>query len=123
KDHPAAQSLAAFLSRLKEGDGVILLTSRIIPPPDWGHCVVYTLAGLTEEAGADLFLALLPADRNYLAPPAARLELSRRVQGHPLSIRLLAGHFALRTTADLETFLKRIEVELQIAEQTTPTSL
>ncbi len=112
KDYPAARSLATFISRLKEGDGAILLTSRIVPPSDWGECQVISISGLSNEAGADLFLALLPTDREHLAPPAARLALSHRVQGHPLSIRLLAGRFADETATDLATFLKQIEAEL-----------
>ena len=122
KDHPAARSLATFISRLKEGNGALLLTSRMVPPADWGECQVIELAGLEAHAGADLFLALLPTDREHLAPPADRLALSRRVQGHPLSILLLAGRFA-ETTTDLATFLKQSETELEVAEQATPTSL
>jgi len=122
RDHPTAKSLASFISRLKEGDGAILLTSRIVPPADWGDCEIVSLSGLSDEAGADLFLALLPADREHLAPPPARQALSHRVQGHPLSIRLLAGRFSELTT-DLTTFLKQIEAELEEAEQATPSSL
>jgi len=123
QDDPAAKSLATFISRLREGDGAVLLTSRIVPPSDWGDCHVVEVPGITNEAGADLFLALLPTDRRHLAPPAARLALSQRVQGHPLSIRLLAGRFADETATDLTTFLTHIEIELERAEQTTPTSL
>ncbi|MFL5658568.1 MAG: tetratricopeptide repeat protein [Ktedonobacteraceae bacterium] len=122
KDHPAARSLATFISRLKEGNGPLLLTSRVVPPSDWGESQVIELPGLEDAAGADLFFALLPADREHLAPPADRLALSQRVQGHPLSIRLLAGRFA-ETTTDLATFLQQSETELEVAEQATPTSL
>ncbi len=122
RGHPTARALATFVSRLKEGDGVILLTSRIVPPADWGECRVVALSGLADEAGADLFLAMLPTDREHLAPPTLRLALSQRVQGHPLSIRLLSGRFADETT-DLATFLSNIEAELEAAEQATPTSL
>ncbi len=122
RGHPTARALASFVSRLKEGDGVILLTSRIVPPADWGECRVVALSGLADEAGADLFLAMLPTDREHLAPPTLRLALSQRVQGHPLSIRLLSGRFADETT-DLATFLSNIEAELEAAEQATPTSL
>src|SRR5712691_2445356 len=122
KDHPAARSLATFISRLKEGNGALLLTSRMVPPADWGECQVIELAGLEANAGADLFLALLPTDREHIAPVADRLALSQRVQGHPLSIRLLAGRFA-ETTTLLTTFLKQSETELEVAEQATPTSL
>ena len=120
---PAAQSLAAFVARLKEGEGAVLLTARTFPPADWGECQHVSLTGLSEEAGAALFLALLPSDREHVAPPAARKAVSRRVQGHPLGIRLLAGRFADMTATDLDAFLEHIEAELAEAEQATPTSM
>ena len=115
QDHPMAKALATFISRLKEGRGSILLTSRIMPPADWGTASTIDVPGLQDAAGADLFLALLPQDRLHLA-------LSHRVQGHPLSIQLLAGRFS-ETTLDLNTFLTNSETELAAAEQATPTSL
>src|SRR5205085_12601046 len=78
RNDPAATSLASFISRLKEGDGAVLLTSRMVPPSDWGDCSTISIGGLGEEAGADLFLALLPTDREHQAPAPARLALSRR---------------------------------------------
>ena len=122
QNHPVTKALATFISRLKEGQGAILLTSRMTPPPDWGTSTVVEVPGLQDDAGADLFLTLLPADRSQLAPRAARLALSQRVEGHPLSIQLLAGRFA-ETTTNLATFLTTIEAELKAAEQVTPTSL
>ncbi len=123
RDHPIAKALASFIARLKEGDGAILLTSRIVPSADWGDCQVIYVSGLSDEAGADLFLALLPSDREHLVPPPARIALSHRVQGHPLSIRLLAGRFADESATNLATFLQQIETELKAAEQRTPFSL
>ena len=120
--HPAAKALAAFISRLKEGDGAILLTSRSEPPSDWGDCKIVDIGGLAEEHGGSLFLALLPPERRPAALPDMHRVLSRRVQGHPLSIRLLAGRFAEATTS-LQAFLEEIEAELQLTEQSTPTSL
>jgi hypothetical protein len=127
--HTAAKALAAFISRLRESDDPILMTSRIEPPADWGTCKVVPVGGLAADAGADFFRSLLPADRWHLAPEAARQALSRRVRGHPLAIRLLAGRFSKTTTnfADpataLKTFLDDIEAALQEAEQATPSSL
>ncbi len=40
-----------------------------------------------------------------------------------MSIRLLAGRFADEWATDLGTFLEHIEGELEVAEQTTPTSI
>jgi tetratricopeptide (TPR) repeat protein len=59
----------------------------------------------------------------HLAPLDARLALSQRVVGHPLSIRLLAGRFSDDSATDLTTFLTNIEAELTVAEQKTPGSL
>lgn len=119
-----AQAVASFVSRLQEGDGMILLTSRSVPPADWGQCDALTLSGLSEDAGADLFLAHLSPDRQPAASRADRIVLSRRVQGHPLSIRLLAGRFDEHAPSlDLATFLHSIETELHSAEQATPASL
>ena len=123
RDHPTAIALASFLRRLSEGDGAVLFTSRMVPPSDWGDCEIVSIPGLSDEAGAALFLALLPADRKHLAPFVARQALNRRVQGHPFSIRLLAGRFADEVVTDLITFLEHIEGELEVAEQATPTSI
>ena len=122
EDNPAAKAFAAFISRLKEGDGAVLLTSRSVPPPDWGDRKIINVSSLADDAGGSLFLALLSPDRRAAALPAMHRELSRRVKGHPLSIRLLAGRFA-EATVDLETFLKDTDAELKAAEQATPTSL
>lgn len=119
-----AKNLAGFLSRLmKEGSDPILLTSRDMPPSDWGDCHEIVISGLDDIAGSDLFLTLLPTKRKEFASAKARFDLTRRVQGHPLSIRLLAGHFAQDTSISLATFLTTIENELTQAEAKTPTSL
>jgi tetratricopeptide (TPR) repeat protein len=123
RNHPGAVALSSFISRLKEGDGAVLFTSRMIPPSDWGDCEIVTLSGLSDKAGAALFLVLLPDNRKHLAPFVARQALNRRVQGHPFSIRLLAGRFADEVVTDLITFLEHIEGELEVAEQATPTSI
>ena len=122
QDHPMVKALATFVSRLKEGQGSILLTSRMMLPADWGTASTIEVPGLQDAAGSDLFLALLAQDRQHLAQRAARIALSHRVQGHPLSIQLLAGRFS-ETTIDLATFLTNIEAELAAAKQATPTSL
>jgi tetratricopeptide (TPR) repeat protein len=117
-----AKSLATFISRLKEGDGAILLTSRIVPPSDWGNCKIIPISGLDDEAGGSLFLSRLPRERQAAALPMMHKKLSQRVNGNPLSILLLSGCFAEATTT-LETFLTEIDAGLQTAEQATPTSL
>jgi tetratricopeptide (TPR) repeat protein len=122
--HPdaALAGLAAFVGRLREGLGSVLLTTRIAPPADWGRCRTIPLGGLDEAAGAALFAGLLPAGRRAAAREAERRRLSRRVGGHPLSIRLLAGRFA-EGADDLAAFLDDLEAHLQRAEQSAPASL
>ena len=117
-----ARTLAAFLARLHEGDGAVLLTTRIMPPPDWGHSQLIHLNGLEDTAGAALFWELLPASRRTNAPLPDRIALSQRVQGHPVSLRLLAGRFG-QGVEELAAFLVGIEQTLRTAEQNTPASL
>ena len=64
----------------------------------------------------------MPPDRRIAAPQDDRLQLSRRVQGHPLSIRLLAGRFG-EVSGELGHFLAELEEQLPQAEQQTPSSL
>ncbi|MSP14015.1 MAG: CHAT domain-containing protein, partial [Chloroflexi bacterium] len=122
RTHAATRDLAGFVARLREGQGAVLITTRSIPPGDWGDAVVVKVLGLGDKEGASLFRNLLPEQRRPDAPPADRLRLSGRVGGHPLSIRLLASRFA-DTTGSLASFLAHIEAELVAAEQDTPTSL
>lgn len=121
RDAPGLAGLAAFVRRLPEGQGAVLLTGRAVPT-DWGRCRVIPLGGLDEASGAEIFAGLLPAERRSLAPEADRRRLSARVGGHPLSIRLLAGRFNAET-GDLAAFLDAIEAHLQRAEQSAPASL
>src|SRR6266516_789051 len=90
---PASIALATFISRLNEGNGAILRTSRILHPANWGDCKVINVSGLDDDAGGSLLLALLPPDRRAAALPGMHRKLSQRVKGHPLSIRLIAGRF------------------------------
>lgn len=121
--HPVARMMAIFISRLKEGDGAVLLTSRILPPLDWGECEIIPIAGLSNEMGGKLFLSLLPPRRRPDAYPDVHEQISQKVQGHPLSIRLLAGRFAHEQSSYLSKFLTRVDAELRAAEQRTPSSL
>jgi tetratricopeptide (TPR) repeat protein len=117
-----AQPLAAFLARLHEGDGAVLMTTRIEPPASWGKSRLIHLGGLDDKAGAALFWELLPPDRRTAAPLADRMALNHRVQGHPVSLRLLAGRFG-ESVGPLAGFAATIEAALRTAEQRTPASL
>ncbi len=118
-----AIALASFVSRLKEGDSPILLTTREMPPTDWGQRRDIPITGLRDAAGAELFLSSINNDRRRATTEETRLALSHYVHGHPLCIRLLAGRFSDESATDLATFLKNIQDELVNARQATPTSL
>ncbi len=117
-----ALALASFISRLKEGDSPILLTTREMPPSDWGQCKEIHLTGLRDAVGAELFLSSIANDRKRNTTPDDRIALSQYVKGHPLCIRLLAGRFSDDSATDLATFLKNIQDELVNAQQATPSS-
>ncbi|MBX2998914.1 MAG: CHAT domain-containing protein [Caldilineaceae bacterium] len=126
RDDPEARRLAHFLSTLPQGQGALLVTSRILPPAAWGNFAVIDLEGMALDHGAQLFLALLDTDSDRSLAGRAPFEdarrLSQRVDGHPLAIRLLAGQFA-QSDGTLAAFLEEIESALHRAEQETPTSL
>ncbi|GAC1551424.1 MAG: hypothetical protein NVS2B2_01020 [Ktedonobacteraceae bacterium] len=117
-----ALALASFISRLKEGDSPILLTTRAMPPSDWGQRKEIHLTGLSNAAGAEVFLSSIANDRRRDTTEETRQALSFYVRGHPLCIRLLAGRFSDDSAADLATFLKNIQDELVNAQQATPSS-
>jgi len=117
-----AIALVSFISRLKEGYGVILLTAREMPPTDWGQRKDIHLTGLHETTGAELFLTSIANDRRQATTQEDRVALSRYVKGHPLCIRLLAGCFSDDSAADLATFLKSVQDELVNVKQMTSSS-
>lgn len=122
--HSTAQRLIAFIHRLGEGNGTILLTSRQMLPKDWGDYIFISLSGLSEEGGAALFHASLSQQtKEFAASKKARQALSRKVQGHPLAIRLLAARFIEQSADGLEHFLEHLEADLDSAGQMTPSSL
>jgi hypothetical protein len=108
--------LVPFISRLKEGEGVVLIISRSLISEAWGTSKTITVGGLDDEAGAELFMRLISELHRTNAPIHERRYLSRRVKGHPLSIRLLAARFP-GAGESLAHFLEHIESELTKAEQ------
>ena len=116
-----AAALARFVSRLKEGDGSILLTTREMLPIGWGQRKDILLTGLSDDAGAELFLSSIYEDRRHVTTQETRAALSHYVKGHPLCIRLLTGRFS-EESVPLATFLKNIQTELVNATQTTSSS-
>jgi tetratricopeptide (TPR) repeat protein len=72
------------------------------------------LEGLAPEEGASLFRQSAP-QRVTEADLVLAEELSRKVDGHPLSLRLLGGAFNL-STISLPTFVQDCETQLLAAE-------
>jgi tetratricopeptide (TPR) repeat protein len=122
KRDPHALALAAFVRRLGQGNGAVLITSRALLPTDWGSCAGIEVSGLSDAAGARLFHALLRPHRQRVTLIKDAEKLSVRVGGHPQSVRLLAGRYD-EVSSGLPAFMADIETELQRAELQTPDSL
>ncbi len=104
--------LVAWLKQLP-GPGVsLLVTSRVLL--EWPGEKTYDLGGLTPEDGAALFRLSAPQRAAEILPALAS-KLSRRVDGHPLSLRLLGGAFNASKLA-LKVFVQQCEARLVEAE-------
>jgi tetratricopeptide (TPR) repeat protein len=111
----AAIRLARFLREQLSSPLVSLLaTSREFLGWDGEVGLKRDLNGLTPEEGARLFWQAAP-QRVGDAELALAEELSRRVEGHPLSLRLLGGTFNDSAVA-LPAFVKDCEIHLLQAE-------
>ncbi len=118
--NPVAQELESILINLAGGESAILLTSREVT--NWANEQVIPLTGLPEREGAQLFLNEISERRREDVDIFDALALSRRVAGHPLSLRLLAGDFNPRG-GTLEAYIEDIEMSLIEAENRAPESL
>jgi tetratricopeptide (TPR) repeat protein len=111
----AAILLARFLrERLSSPLVSLLITSREFLGWDGEVSLKRDLEGLTPEEGARLFRQAAP-QRTSDAELALAEELSRKVEGHPLSLRLLGGTFN-DSTVSLPVFVKDCETHLLQAE-------
>ena len=92
----------------------LLVTSREFLGWDGEVGLKRDLEGLTPEEGARLFRQAAP-QRVGDAELALAEELSRKVEGHPLSLRLLGGTFN-ESAVSLPAFVKDCETYLLQAE-------
>ena len=112
-DAPALQ-LANFLKRLPGRTVSLLITSRRLL--DWPEERSLELGGLSPQEGAALFRQNAPrkageCDRD----PAQVRQLSQKLQGHPLGLRLLGKTFN-KTTLSLASIIADYESHLLNAE-------
>lgn len=109
----AALDLAAFLrEKVLNTQVSLLLTSR--NHLGWTGEQTLELAGLSPEEGARLFWQSAPG-RSLDAIGPLTQEISRKVEGHPLSLRLLGGAFDASIIL-LGKFVREVETALLEAE-------
>ncbi|GHO47571.1 tetratricopeptide repeat protein [Ktedonospora formicarum] len=109
---PQAIALAELLQQLPGTSVSLLITSRI--QLGWPGEVTHELGGLTAEEGALLFRQCAPG-RQELIDTIEAQKLSEKIEGHPLSLRLLGGAFNASTLL-LHTFVQHYEEQLLNAE-------
>ena len=114
-NNEAAVSLARFIrEQLPRPPVGLLATSRSFL--EWESEIGYELAGLAPSEGARLFLlnASSRADEIDQEQELA-WELSQKVEGHPLSLRLLGSAFNV-SALSFPKFVKEYEAYLLVAE-------
>ena len=108
----AAIDLAVFLrERVLSTQASLLITSR--DHLGWTGELLLELRGLTPEEGARLFWQSAPSCKDAIGPPAQ--EVSRKVEGHPLSLHLLGRAFDVCDLL-LEEFAHQVENTLLEAD-------
>ena len=109
----AAASLAQFIRQRLIGPSVkLLVTSRRFL--NWPGEFPLELEGLHTDEGATLFQQSAP-HRSHKIKPMLAAELSNKVGGHPLSLRLLGGAFS-QTSLSLSEFIRDCDTHLLAAE-------
>jgi tetratricopeptide (TPR) repeat protein len=114
--NPEALALDRFLRRLRVGAGALLVTSRRLPPAPWDPVQAVEVGGLDDQVGGELLRGALPPEAEAAIDPEIRRTISQRVEGHPLSLRLLGARLAHGFDQDDgdrgAAFLDRLESEL-----------
>ena len=109
----AATNLAQFIrTNLTHPPVSLLVTSRDLL--GWQGEQYFDLEGLQPDEGAKLFEQSAPQRSNAIEPALAE-ELSRKVGGHPLSLRLLGGAFN-QIKLSLPEFIRDYDAHLLAAE-------
>jgi len=109
-----ASLLAEFIQQLPSTSVSLLITSRI--QLGWLAEITQELGGLTPEEGVLLFRQYVP-DRLASINMDDAQELSKKIEGHPLGLRLLAGAFNA-SSLPLHAFIEQYEEQLVRAENT-----
>src|SRR2546421_1715569 len=108
----SAIHLAQILKQLPGPTVSLLVTSRV--QLGWPEEVSLELSGLSPDEGAALFQQSSPQRTEAIDKVLAQ-QLSKKIDGHPFSLRLLGGAFNA-STIDLLTFLSEHEAQLVKAE-------
>lgn len=113
-DNPTAQHLVEWINQMLGATSAsLLMVSHIFL--GWPDESTYDLLGLSDEGGAALFAQSAPQRRGEIDLEMAA-RLSSKMDGHPLSLRLLAGAFNV-SAVTLQAFTETAEVHLQSAEE------
>jgi tetratricopeptide (TPR) repeat protein/nucleoside phosphorylase len=115
RDDPAALDLNDLLQNQLPPTVTLLVTSRTRFTLGWAHEFTLDLRGLSPVEGAQLFQQHAP-DRRAALDPAPLEALSVKLEGHPLSLRLLASAFN-DSGLPLPAFLSRFETHLIAAKK------
>ena len=108
----SAIHLAQLLKQLPGPTVSLLVTSRV--QLGWPEEISLELSGLLPDEGAALFRQSAP-QRSEAIDKVLAQQLSKKIDGHPFSLRLLGGAFNA-STIDLPTFLSEHEAQLVKAE-------
>ena len=107
-----ALDLVQFIVQLPGPTVSLLVTSR--RPLEWSGEVSFELGGLAPEDGAQLFQLCAPDRSNEIESILAK-ELSEKLEGHPLGLRLLGAAFNANALS-LRAFLRDCDAHLAQAE-------
>nr|WP_268887444.1 tetratricopeptide repeat protein [Ktedonobacter robiniae] len=107
-----AIALTEFIQQLPGASVSLLITSRV--QFGWPDEITHELGGLTMEEGARLFQQCAPGRQEAISTKEAQ-ELSQKLEGHPLSLRLLGGAFNA-SALSLPVFIQDYEMQLVNAE-------
>ncbi|MBP1466196.1 tetratricopeptide repeat protein [Candidatus Chloroploca sp. M-50] len=113
-EREALRLVELLRQELTGAQATLLVTSRSLL--GWPGEIYLSLGGLSAPDGARLFRQSAPARAGAIDQRMAEV-LSARVEGHPLSLRLLGGAFN-DTTMALESFVAAYEAQLAMAHNT-----
>jgi tetratricopeptide (TPR) repeat protein len=112
-ENPAAIHLGQFLQQLPSASVSLLVTSRV--PLGWvGETIYDELGGLSPKEGVLLFAQCAP-QKVKEGDHISVWEISKEVEGHPLSLRLLGSAFNA-STITLNAFRKEYTAQLMNAQ-------